>query len=235
MRALQVLPCDPDLVIASKEFSLNRKKCGLLKRAAEGIGMAPDDILYVGNSEGSDLEAAIHFGMRTCAGDDVVKQLELLRIDRRRALLSDRFGEENEIANTVLLPLDLDLYELANTDCLHRWSHFVFDTVLIVEGLIAISGFGLKFIEKNFGGKAVLVYGIADEDDEQDVAEIARERLGRIRTGGGARVILVHAGNPTVTDDYEIAVIAQSLGYCVMLRTSKKLMAHFDQETTPET
>lgn len=235
LRALQALPCDPDLVISSEDCSLNEERGALLKRAADGLGMAANDILYVGNSEGSEVEAAISFGMRTCAGDDAVKQLELLHIDRRRALLPDRFGDDAELANTVLLPLDLNLYDMGDTDCLHRGSHFVFDTSLIVEGLVATSGFGLKIIEKDIGSRAVLVYGITDEDHTPDVAAIVRERLGRIRIGGGAKVILVHTGNPAEVDDHKIAEIAQSFGYCVELRTWKTLMSHFDQETTWET
>jgi len=229
-RALRALPCQPDLVIASGGCSAGEMMELWVRRVAKRLNLAADDILYVGDAEGSEAEAAASFGMRSCTGDEAVRQLDLLHFYKRQLLLSDRFGEEAELANIVLLPLDLNIYDMGDTDILRRWNHFVFDTVLIVEGVVATSGFSLKALEKNIGSGAVLLYGIADEDEPQDTGAIVQERLLHIRRSGGVKLILVHTNSAAEADDHNIAEIARGLGYCVELRTWKTLMSQFERE-----
>jgi hypothetical protein len=228
--AIQALPSDPDLLLVSENTDQDDGRSALLEKAAEALNITAGDILFVGDAECTDIAAPKFFGMRTCGGNDAVEQLQLLDIHPRRALLSDRKGDDAELAHAVLLPLDLNIYDMDDSELFRRRCHFVFDTVLIIEGLVPTSGFGLKGIEKNVAGHAILLYGIRDFDQLPDVKKIVRERLHRIKDGGAKRVILVHTENPETVDQHNIAATAESLGYAVELQTWKTLMSQFEQD-----
>ncbi|MHA6267090.1 HAD family hydrolase [Aliiroseovarius sp. CAU 1755] len=227
--AIDALPSDADLVIVSEATETRGGRSVLLESAARGFGMKANDILYIGDAEGCDIEAPASFGMRVCFGDDAVQQVQSLDNRRRGTLASGRHGDDAELAHTVLLPLDLNIYDMGDTELFRKRCHFVFDTVLIIEGLVATSGFGLKAIEKNVAGHAVIVFGAAGIGEASDVSEIVHERLHRIKYGGGEKLILVHTENPKAVDRLNIAGIAEDLGYDVELRTWKTLMSQFDQ------
>jgi len=195
-----------------------------IERAAEGLGMPANDVLYVGDADSTDIEAPSSFGMRTCAGDEAVPQLQLLDAGRRLALLSDSYGDASSLAHTILLPIDLNISDMGDMERFRQRSHFVCDTVLLIEGLVATSGFALKAIQKNLAGHVIVLIGIADFDDAPDVKKIAVERLRRLRDGGAEKVILVHTDDPANVDHYNITAIAESLGYAIELQTWKTIM-----------
>ena len=223
--AIQALPCDPDLLIASEDSDQYEGRPALLERAAEGLGMPANDVLYVGDADSTDNEAPSSFGMRTCAGDDAVAQLQLLDAGRRHTLLSDSCGDNSALAHTILLPLDLNVYDMGDVERFRRRCHFVCDAVLLIEGLVATSGFGLKAIQKILAGHVIILIGVASFDEEPDVKKIAVERLGRLREGGAERVIFVHTKNPAKVDQHKISMIAESLGYAIELQTWKTIMS----------
>lgn len=228
--AIQALPCNPDLLIASEDNDQNDGRPALLERAAECLGIEAGDILYVGDAAGFDIETPASVGMRTCAGDGAVKQLQMLNIHRCRALLSDRDGDDAGLAHTVLLPLDLNIYDIEDTELFRRRCHFIFDTASIIEGLVPTSGLSLKTIQKNIAGHVILLYGLGDYDDEPNVKEIVREQLHRIRHGGPVKVILLHTENLGAVDQHNIGAIAEDLGYDVKMQTWKPLMSRFDRD-----
>jgi len=228
--AIEALPCDPDLVVVSEAADTNDDRSVALERVARDLRMNATDILYVGDAKGSDITAPHSVGMRTCAGDEAVRQVQLLDNRRRCQLLSYNFSDDVELVHTVLLPLDLSVGEAGDLEFLRRHSHFVFDTVLIVEGLVATSGFGMKAIEKAAAGNSLILYSAAGFDETLDLAEIVRERLHRMKHGGAERLILVHAENREEADHHNIVAIAEHLGYEVELRTWKTLMSQFEQD-----
>lgn len=200
--AIEALPCDPDLVIISETADTDDDMSVALERVAKDLRMNVNEILYVGDATGADIAVPHSLGMRTCAGDDAVNQVQLLHNGRRDQLLNYDYSDDAKLVHTVLLPLDLCVDEVEDWDFLGRHCHFVFDTVLIVQGLVATYGFRLKAIEKAVAGHSLLLYGAAGFDETPNVAEIARKRLHRMKAGGAERLILVHTENREDVDGH---------------------------------
>lgn len=158
-------------------------------------------------------------GLRVAYGDGALEQLELLDGGRRRALLSKFDGADDTLCHTVLLPLDLLVHTTNDPDDLWRRGRFAFDTVLVVEGVTPTSAMRLKVLEKHTAGFAATVFATAQAGDALGVVSLVRTALARLRSAGGAQVILVQNATHPDVDVGEITAVARDFGYTVAQHT----------------
>lgn len=226
-KALRALPFLPDTVIRPKSNDKQYESLSLHAQVSAGLNIPAADILYIRGTDGHDVGEPAAHGLRTCQEKAALQQLRLFDTRLRNNILKNRTTDQEELANTVLLPLDLRIFNIDGVDEPERFGrrcNLVFDTVLIIEGLVGFSPFDIKTVEKNFGGQFAVIFGIADFEEVPDAVKIAQEYLLRIKQGGGKRVILVHTQDPSLVDTHDMASVAEGLGFSVERRTWETLL-----------
>lgn len=226
-KALQALPFLPDIVINSKSIGKQGESLSLYAQVSAGLNIPAGDILYIGGADAHDIGEPAAHRLRTCQGKVALQQLRLFDLSLRNSVLQDRIMKHEEMAHTVLLPLDLSIHLIDGADEAEHFSrrgNLVFDTVLLIEGLVGFSPFDYKTVAKNFGGQFAVIFGIADFEEVPDAVKIAQEYLLRIKQGGGKRVILVHTQEPSIVDTHDMASVAEGLGFSIERKTWKTLL-----------
>lgn len=103
-------------------------------------------------------------------------------------MLSGLIPLQSETVHTALLPLDLAIGTMDDPSALYDQGYRLFDTVLMIENLIPLSGFAAKSLEKLVSGFAPFLYAqLNSETVPEDVLAAALEKLW---TAGGRRIIL---------------------------------------------
>ena len=97
--------------------------------------------------------------------------------------------------HTVLLPLDLAICTMDDPPDIFAPHRFVFDTVMLIEGVVPTVGFHVKFVQKLVAGYATVAFGAADPFDPTfDPVACAIDELAY---AGAQRIIIIsETGRP---------------------------------------
>jgi len=123
---------------------------------------------------------------------------------------------------TVLLPLDLTICTMSDPPDLFAPDRFVFDTVMLIEGVVPTVGFHAKFVQKLVAGCATVAFGATDPfDPEFDAAEDALKDLAH---AGAHRIITISETGQSGPEHQRLQALISELGLQLEERSWKQLL-----------
>lgn len=124
--------------------------------------------------------------------------------------------------HTVLLPLDLAICTMDDPPDIFAPHRFVFDTVMLIAGVVPTVGFHVKFIQKLVAGYATVAFGAADPFDPS--FDAAEEPIKDLARAGAQRIIMIsETGRPRPEQRHLRALISE-LGLQLEERSWKLLL-----------
>ncbi|MEJ6390580.1 hypothetical protein [Gymnodinialimonas ulvae] len=177
---------EPHLTIV-REDQLNVTKgepLSRLERRLHRFGIPTRDTVFVTDRDMRSLSASY----QQVPFRKAIATLNDLSHANRSAALKGYREITPQMAHTVLVPLDLEFGNTPDADLLAISGRLLFDTVLLLEEVVPVAGFGVKPLEKLVAGYAPVLYGLEDETDPEDPFDDAMRRL---RCAGAKRMIFV--------------------------------------------
>lgn len=113
--------------------------------------------------------------------------------------------------SNVLVPLDLKFRSLTEPELFIQFAPQHFDTVLLLESIVPLAGFHVKFLEKLVAGYAKLTYGQRDGDELEDTTFAGTFRT--LREAGKQNPLLISDDSSNSSDVIEAAANDQELSF----------------------
>lgn len=184
------------------------------------LGCAVPDILFISDPTRHESLAP---GFRFCNVQDAIPVLHHLSHANRAVALTWGEYPEEEVAHTVLMPLDLRLGSMEDRHMLLTRGRLIFDVVLLLQDMEPTADFMLKTLEKLISGYAPIVHCLNDNTAPMQT-EFPRA-MRRLQGAGARKIVMVAADGGLEARTSEYRNIAETYGFECSFRTWNDLLA----------
>ncbi|WP_298837744.1 hypothetical protein [uncultured Roseobacter sp.] len=171
-------------------------------------GLQAGDVLLISDAHQSALATA---GGQHCSLGNALPVLRHLSITARTAAFARADGTAEQLAHTVLLPLDLELGSMEDPHALLTHGRLIFDTVLLLKEFVPTEGFKAKALEKLIADYAPIVYALGEDNDPAHV--VLSDVLGRLHQAGARQIVMVSATGETRNTKGDLQRLIEAHGF----------------------